>query len=407
MKKIPKKIIFLLAVSLLVAVFIWRGAVGKGQSQPTFQTAKIEKGTLVVSVSASGRVLTTGIINITTNATGLVKKVYVADGDNVAAGQNIAEISLDLQGQQKNAQGWSSYLSAKNTIDSTNATAYSLRSTKDTAWKKFYDLATNSTYQNSDGTPREDLRNSSAEFQSAQGDWLAAEAKYNNQQAVLEQAKASLNNSWLSYQLTSPIITAPGSGTIGNVTLVEGMVLETSTSPQRVAVIENSSAPIFTFNLTEIDIPKVKAGQKATITLDSLPDKTFTGKVATVDRIGTTSNNVTSYPATIQLDTSPPEILPNMTANVSIITDTKSDVLLIPSSAVVKQTDQSFARVLKNGQEQQIPVQIGISSDTQTEITAGLSEGDKVITGTAANSSAQQRGSFSPFGGGFGGGQRR
>lgn len=398
---------------LIVGFVGWR-TLGGNKQKLQYQTAKVEKGTIVDSVNASGKVLTANIIVVTTQASGVVEKVYVKDGDRVVAGQKIVEITLDQQGQQKNASAWSSYLSAKNSLESAKAAQYSLQSDMLSKWKTYMDLAQSSTYQNPDGSPKIEQRQL-PQFYTALDDWLAAEAKYKNQQGAIEQAKASMNNAWLSYQLTSPVITTPASGSISNVGLVKGMVVgnqsggltsdQTSTSSQRVAVIQNEANPIISFNLTEIDVPKVKVGQKATITLDSLPDKTFTGKVVTVDRIGTTSNNVTSYPAIIQLDTTSPEILPNMAANASIIIETKSGVLLVPSAAIQSQTGQFFARILKNGREQQVPVEIGISSDTQTEVISGLSEGDEVITGTLT---PQQGGSGSIFGGGgFGQGALR
>lgn len=415
----------ILAVAIIIVV-VWfaYSQIFKTGNQPKFQTARVEKGTIISSVTASGNVLTANLVNITTNATGIVKKVYVRDGDEVVKDQTIAEVTLDREGEQKNASFWSSYLTAKNSLDSANAAFYSLRSAKDTAWKKFYDLAVGSAYQNSDGSPKDDTRNSSAEFQSLQGDWLAAEAKSKNQEAVIDQTKASLNSSWLSYQSSSPTITSPVDGIISNVGLVEGMVLSpqstsstnTTASSQRVAVIQNDAKPIVSVTLTEIDAPKVKIGQKATITLDSLPNKTFTGKVATVDRIGGTANNVVSYPSIIRLDIASSDILPNMSVNADIILETKSEVLLVPSAAVQTQDGEASVRVLRNNHVESIPVEVGISSDTQTEIISGLSLGDEVITGQATTQTRQSGnsvftggvaggGAFRP--GGFGGGQRR
>jgi len=407
--------VILIIILIILGLGAWRFLGGKGQ-QPQYQTAKVERGTIVSSVNASGKVLTANLVSITTSASGIVKEVYVKDGDTVSAGQKITEIILDQQGQQKNAAAWSSYLSAKNNIDAASATAYTLRSAKDTAWKKFYDLATNSQYQNSDGSPREDQRNSSAEFQSAQADWLAAEAKYKNQQSTIDQVKVAANSAWLSYQSTSSIVSAPIPGTISNVGLVEGMALasqadsttdSTSTSSQRVATIQNEANPMIIIDLTEIDVPKVKIGQKATVTLDSIADKTFTGEVVTVDKIGTTSNNVTSYPVIVQLDTTSDQILPNMAASASIILETKSDILVVLSTAVQTQAGQSYVRIISYGREEQIPVEVGISSDTQTEIVSGLSEGDEVITGTTSTTSTQEQGRSIFGGGSFGGGALR
>jgi multidrug efflux pump subunit AcrA (membrane-fusion protein) len=381
-----------------------------GDQQPQYQTAKAEKGTIVSTVSASGNVLTSNIINISTEASGVVKAVYVKDGDKVIAGQKIAEINLDKEGQQKNASAWSSYLTAKNNLDSANINLYTLQSDMFSKWDIFKELAESSTYQNSDGSPRYEQR-ALPEFHIAEKNWLAAEAKYKNQQAVINQAEAALQSAWLSYQSTSPIVTAPIAGVVSNMEVVPGMVLlsqtnptnQTTTSSQRIAVIQNEASPIISVNITEIDVPKVKIGQKVTVTLDSLLNKTFTGKVVTVDRIGTTSNNVTNYRSLIQLDTSSSKILPNMAANANIIIETKPDVLIIPSAAIHTRAGQSFVRVLRNGRQQQIPVEVGLQGDTQTEITSGLSEDDEVIIGTIMTQ-AQQDGESVFGGGGFGGG---
>jgi len=400
-RSLPAKIA-IIAVILGIGWFALSKLVGGGQQQTQLQTARVEKGTIISTVSASGNVLTANIVNVTTQASGVVKEVYVKDGDKVTAGQKIAEISLDKEGQQKNASAWSSYLSAKNSVDSANVSLYTLQSAMFAAHQKFMNDAVARGLATNDPT-----------YIQQNADWLAAEAKYKNQQAVIDQAKASLNSSWLSYQSTSPIVTAPIAGVVSNVGIVPGMVLtsqatstnQTTTSSHRVAVIQNEAKPIVSVSLTEIDVPKVKTGQKVIVTLDSLPDKTFTGKVVTVDRIGTTSNNVTSYSSLIQLDTASSEILPNMAANANIILETKSDVLLVPSAAIQTQAGQSYVRVLRNGREQQIPVEVGLFGDTQTEIISGLSEGDEVVTGTVTTQTQQ---SGSVFGGsGFRGGAFR
>ena len=407
-----KRIAIVLAIVLALSFVGWRVS-GSRQEQPQYQTAQVEKGTLISTVSASGQVITTNMVNVTTSASGVVKEVFVKDGDTVQAAQKVMEVTLDLEGQTRNAQAYSSYLSAKTSSDAASANAYSLRSTKDTAWKKFYDLATSSQYQNGDGSSREDQRNSSAEFQSVQADWLAAEAKYNNQQAVIAQTKQAVTSSWFSYQQTSPQVYAPIPGTISNITLIAGMTLSQASggtdtannSGQRAAVIKNDGTPAISINLSEVDVTKVKIGDKATVTVDAIAEKTFTGKVVSVDAIGSVSSGVTSYPVIIQLDTQTENILPNMAASANIIVETKDNVLLVPTTAVQSQNGQSTVSVMRNGQIQQVAVETGSSSDTQIEIVSGLSQGDTVVTGTQTPTTGQQQGSqgqspFSPFGGG-------
>ena len=93
-----------------------------------------------------------------------------------------------------------------------------------------------------------------------------------------------------------------------------------------------------------------------------------------------------------------------MAVNATIITSVKNDVLVVPNSAVQTSNGTSTVRVLKNGQATPVDVEIGSTSDTQTEIVSGLSEGDQVIIGTTIQGASTGAGTTSPFGGtGFGG----
>jgi hypothetical protein len=235
--------------------------------------------------------------------------------------------------------------------------------------------------------------------------WLAAEASYQNQQNVIAQSQIALNNAWESYQADSPTITAPAGGTLGNLTITPGMVLTSSGSSssnstsasQRVAVIKTQGNPIGTFNVSEIDVSKIQPGQVATITLDSISGKSFTGNVKTVDRIGTVSSGVTNYPINILFDTSVDQILPNMSATASIIVATKDNVLLIPTTAIQTSNGQSTVRVLNGSQVQSATVETGLSSDTETEIVSGLTEGQTVITGNVFSTTTTTTGQSSIF----------
>ncbi len=395
-----KRILIVLVV-VVVGLLIYLKVFNRTE-QPQFQTAKVERGTIVSTISATGSVISTSFVYVTTSATGIVREVYVKDGDKVSQGQKIADIDLDEAGKLRYSQAWANYLSAKNSLEAAKANLYTLNSQMWAANQKFIN----------DAVAR-GLAEDDPIYIQEHNDWLAAEAKYKNQQAVIKQAEEQVRSAWLSYQLSSPTITAPVSGIVNNLTIIPGLVLgqEIEGSVQsptsfRVATITKSKInPVMRINISEADIPKVKIGQKATITFDALPGKTFTGKVAAVDRVGTVSNNVTSYTSLIQLDADVPEIHSNVVGSANIIVETKANVLLVPSSGVLIQGDQSFVRILRDGREQQIPVEVGISSDTQTEIVSGLSEGEDVIVGVINNQPSQEGSIFS--GGGFGGGAFR
>jgi membrane fusion protein, macrolide-specific efflux system len=187
-------------------------------------------------------------------------------------------VGPNLETQQQTAAAWASYLSAKNNLDSAKTTLYTLQSASFAANQKFIN----------DAVARELATNDPTYIQQ-NADWKAAEEKYNNQQNVINQAQASLSSAFLSYkQLSSTII------------------------PSEKHVI---------INLTEIDVTKVKSGQKVTLTLDALGEKTLTGKVLAVNTNGSVSSGVTTYPATITFDSAIDDIYPNMAANATIITE--------------------------------------------------------------------------------------
>ncbi len=401
-------------VIIAVAFFGYRKLSSSNKTQVQYQTEKVQRGTLVVSVSGSGQVSTANSSPIDTEASGVVSKLYVKDGDTVKAGEKIADLTLDLIGQQKSAQAYSSYQSAKNTLAAAQANMYSLQSAMFTKWNSFYNLATNSTYQNSDGSPNNTNR-ALPEFHISQDDWLAAEADYKNQQNVVNQAQTNLNSAWLNYQQAAPTIYAPISGRVDGLAYQVGSIIASAQSTSgssnstpsttKIASIVTDASPTVTVNLTEIDIPTIKIGNKATVTLSAFSDKTFAGEVFSIDTAGVVSSGVTTYPTVVKLLTDRKDILPNMSANVNIITTVKNNVLLVPTTAVQTQGNVSTVMVMKNGTPQPTEVQTGLSSDTQTEITSGLSEGDTIVTNTI-NSAATNNSSspFSSFGGGRGGG---
>lgn len=396
-------------VVVLLLVFTASKVFGSNSNKVTYQTASVAKGTVVETVSASGKALTTSALTINTGASGIVSTIFVKDGDVVAAGQKIASITLDSVGSQQYQQALSSYNSAVASVSSANANYWTQQNAEFVANQKFINDASARNLAANDPTYIEEWAN-----------WKAAEAGFINQQNQLAAAQASLSNAAINLQLASSTITAPYAGTISDINLVEGMVISSGNtvsssssnnatiSTQRIAVIENKSTPIVNVSVSEIDVPSIKIGQKVTVTFDSISGKTFTGTVATVDRIGTVSSNVTSYGVNIKLDSGSDLILPNMAATADIITATATDVLEVPSSALVTQSDGSvLAKTLVSGKEVDVPVEVGISSDTMTEIRSGLTEGEIIITGTKS-SGATPSSTRSVFGGStFGGGGAR
>ena len=154
-------------------------------------------------------------------------------------------------------------------------------------------------------------------------------------------------------------------------TVSSGAVLATLVTKQKVAEI----------SLNEVDVAKVKAGQKTTLLFDAVDDLTISGKVAEVDTLGTVSQGVVNYSVKIVFDTQDDRIKPGMSVSAAIITEMKPDVLLAPNVAV-KSNSEQYVVVLENNVPRNQTVEVGLSNDTMTEIISGLNEGDKVVTQT-------------------------
>ncbi len=411
-----KRAVITILVLLVFGFFLWKQIFSSNQ-KISYQTEKVEKGTLVVSLSESGSVALSNRMPVVTQASGIVKEVFVKNGDYVEKGQKIAELTLDAAGEQKQASSYSSYLSAQSALNKAQADTFSNQSAMYSAWDKYINIAQNSTYQNPDGSPNLSNR-ALPEFTTAQDNWYAAEANYKNSQTVTAQAQAALQSAALSSQQTSSEVVAPYSGIVSDITLVSGMQISQSSSSSstsssntnsgiNIASIKIEGNPVITVSLSEADALKVEANQKVTVTIDALHDKTFTGKVLGIDTSGSVSSGVTTYPATIVLDSAEDKMLPNMSATASIITNVRPDVLLVPNAAVTTSNNGSSVKIMKQGKAITVPVEVGLSSDSQTEITSGLSEGDEVVTATigartAASSSASPFGAVRGFGGGGG-----
>ena len=394
-----KKLVGVLVIVILVGIFFY-SRISSSSKKPQYKTAQVTKGTLVVSLTETGQVSVSNKASIVTQASGIVDNVYVKTGDSVNAGDKIADVTLDTAGQQRQAQAWSSYLSAQNSLASAQANLYTLQNQLFVANQKFVNDKgiTNPTDQDKQDPV----------YIEEQANWLAAEAAYKNQTNVITAAQASLNNASLAYQLTSGTITAPTSGTVGDLTITKGMQIgSTNTtagssnnlSNQQIASISTGNPNTVSVSVAEVDAPQVKVGQDATVTFDALPNKTFTGKVIGINTTGTVTSGVTTYPAIITLDSSGADLYPNMSATANIITKIDNDVLLVPTSAVQTGGTGSTVRVLKNGQITTLPVETGDSSNSQTEILSGLSEGDTVVTGVISTGTGTS--SSSPFGGGL------
>ena len=202
-----------------------------------------------------------------------------------------------------------------------------------------------------------------------------------------EAALADLEAKFADY-----IIRAPFSGVIAKVDVKRGE----SVSPATALATIITKQKIAEISLNEVDVAKIKNGQKAILTFDAIPDLTLTGEVIEIEAVGTISQGVVTYTIKISFDTQDERVKTAMSVSASIIMETKSDVLLIPNSALKQQREISYvempdesdlaaAEANKNDALfTQAPyrqeVEVGLANDEFTEVMSGLKEGDLVVT---------------------------
>jgi HlyD family secretion protein len=195
-------------------------------------------------------------------------------------------------------------------------------------------------------------------------------------------------------KLSDYSIRAPFGGVVADIALKKG----DSASSGATAFTLMSAQGASVISLNEVDVSKIKVGQKATLTFDAIEDLSLSGTVAEIDTLGTVSQGVVTYNVKIVFDTQDPRAKPGMSVSAAIITDAKQDVLMVPSSAVKTSDNESYVEIIdtadiipsatangpvtaKNPPRQQV-VEVGASNDTNIEIISGLSEGDTIVSQT-------------------------
>ncbi|MFA6982266.1 MAG: efflux RND transporter periplasmic adaptor subunit [Patescibacteria group bacterium] len=376
---IIKRYKFLL-IALAIIIFVGQKLLDKdtGTTPDQTLTSQVQKGNIISSISTSGQVAAANYLAITTSVNGIVNKVYVTEGTEVKKGQKIMDITLDSEGERSYQDAYSSYLRAKNNLDSAKNSLYSLETMMIQKEEEFEDEKESNSYQS------DDERNL---YKYAENAYISAKNSYEIQKSSITQAQIALSSAYSEYQAYSPSILATADGIIANIVATEGTQIENSVtsdrSVQTIASIKLEGTPTVKLNVTELDINSIKVGQKVKLTLSSIDGKVFDGIVSGIDKIGTQSSGVANYPVIIKFDADDSRVLPNMSVTAEIIVESHAGVLYIPTGAVNTSKDGKYAMVIgQDGQQQKMDIKTGISDGTNTEVLEGLNEGDLVLVNT-------------------------
>jgi HlyD family secretion protein len=216
-------------------------------------------------------------------------------------------------------------------------------------------------------------------------DVAAAKARIAVDQAALDKLK----------------VLAPFNGTVVAISTTTGDSVTPGTVAVQLADLHTLQVAV---SVSEVDINRLKVGQEVDLTLDAVEGQTFTGTVSSIGYLGTTTQGVVNFPVTVIITHPAPELKPGMTASAAVVTDKKTNVLLVPNRAIHVVGGQRTVTVLFEGQQIPVTVQVGLTNDTESEITGGqLREGDTIVLNATTATSTGGGGGF-VFGGGGGGG---
>ena len=387
-----KRSIFLggAALLLLLALFAFRRLGGDGPNE--YQTAAVTRGSITQAVTATGTLNPVVNVQVGSQISGNISKLFVDFNSPVKAGQVVAEIDP--------AVFQAAVLQAQGDLDNAKAALELAKLTQ----KRMEDLVAK---QNS----------SQAELDQANASLHQAEAQVKIKQGALQKAQVDLDHC----KITSPI-----DGNVISRSVDVGQTVAASLSAPVVFTIANDLTKMqIDAAVAEADIGTVEVGQKVDFTVDAFPRQTFHGNVTQVRNAPTTVQNVVTYDTVIGVNNADLKLKPGMTANVCIVGAQRDNVLKLSNAALRfrppeatppplgtphtgrrgkpgegdRQTERTVY-LLSGSRPSPVQIKTGISDGIFTEVTAGLKENDRVITAMTGkpNDSAQQ--ANNPFTGG-------
>lgn len=419
-----KKVLIGIGLVVVVGAMIWANFAFKKTEGPTVTVETIKARPLESVVSASGTIRARRTVNITSEVSGKVVKLSVEEGDRVKTGQFLLQIDpravrSRLQISEAGLEGQRIALQQAR-LSLENAKVNQKLADDDLARQLRLDKDRLATKQ-----ALEQARDSAAlrrgEVRTAEQAVAASEQRIRSQQADLESVQHDLSR----VTIESPI---DGIVTKRNVEEGEQAVVGFTNNPSVVLLIVADMSIIEAeIEVDETDIPNVKLGQTAKVTIDALPERTFTAKVTEIGNspinATTTSSAVrqaTTFKVVVTLDGQIPDVRPGFTCTADITTATRDNAVAVPIQALTvreltfdpqgkvvkapkpakgarpsagaaeaaelkpgfkkKETEGVFI-VDKDSKAQFVQVKTGIAGDKFFEVLEGLKAGDRVITG--------------------------
>lgn len=230
-----------------------------------------------------------------------------------------------------------------------------------------------------------------AQYEDAQREWERVQDGADP--ADIEAAQARITA--LNATINLAHLTAPFSGTVTDVNAMLGDQVTAGTQAFR---IDDLSRLLVDVQIPEIDINSIKVGQTVDLTFDAISNAQYQGRIIAVANVGSVQSGLVNFKVTIELLNPDEQVRSGMTAAVNIIINQLEDVLTVPNRAVRLVNNQTVVYILKNSAVVEVPVKIGASSDTVSEVLSGdLKEGDRVILNPPSSIMEMDFGGRPPF----------
>jgi HlyD family secretion protein len=386
MFKRPVTLIVSAAVLISAALLLRQCTKG---SDTTFQTAAVAKGPITQAVTATGTLNPVQNVQVGSQVSGNIQKLFVDFNSIVKAGQVIAQIDPAIfQASVNQAEGDLANARAALELARLNESRTQALVAKQNSAQSDLDQATANLHQ--------------------------AEANVKIKEGALEKVKADLDHC---------TITSPIDGIVISRNVDVGQTVAASLQAPIIFQIANDLAKMqIDANVAEADIGAVAVDQDVEFTVDAFPMRTFPGKVVQVRNAPITVQNVVTYDTVIGVSNPEQKLKPGMTANVSIVAAHRDSTLKIPNSALrFRMPDQSPSAAPKrdpsanprgpgskpggnraerktertvyvlaspSSKPSAVTIKTGISDGITTEVLEGLKEGDRVVTGMTEGTSA-------------------
>ena len=388
-----------LAGAVVIAGLLWLALrSGDEAAAPRYATEAVTVGTLVVKVSATGNLQPTNTVDVGSELSGIVDKVYVDDNDEVKKGQLLAQLDLSKL-QDAVTKSRASLAAAEAQVLQTQATVAEAR-------------ATLARYQQVSQLSGGKVP-SRTEMDSAEANLKRAEANVASARASVAQARATLQSD--ETNLGKASIRSPINGVVLSREVDPGQTVAASfQAPVLFKLAEDLTKMELQVDVDEADVGQVKAGQKATFSVDAWPGREYSAVITRVGYGAQEAEGVISYLTVLEVSNDDLSLRPGMTGTADIVTLTRQNALLVPNAALrftpptaeapakqsrgavmsalmpraprqapKVQTNEAAPRVwvLRDGRPVALDVKAGATNGRVTEITGGdIKAGMQVIT---------------------------